>query len=234
MIDVLYIVGTGSLFNDAELKYSLRSLDKHGLNIDRVIISGHCPGFVDKSKVIHVECDDISTPAINHWWKTKQAFDITDAKKVVCMYDDIFFCKDVDLENYPYYRRNEELPENDRVSKWGHVQYIAGQWLKRHNYTAHHYGLHLPMIYEKDKFEKLNNVFQGFRAQGGVSVRSMYGNIYAPSAEAREDVKFFVDYWNLDEWLKDKECFSTAPENFIKAPKRWLDENFPNKSRWEK
>lgn len=233
MTDILYIVGTGSKFNNDELRYSLRTLDKHGRGADRLIISGECPDFIDKSKIIHVESKDISTPSVNHWWKVKEAFKNTDATRVLLMYDDVFFCKDVDCDNYPYYQRGE-LPEQDKIAKWGHIQYVARKWLEKNGYTTHHYGLHLPIIYEKDKFEKLNNVFQGFRAQGGVSVRSIYGNVYAPGAAYREDVKMFVDYWVMDEWLKDKECFSSSPVNFNKSILTWLRANFPDKSRWEK
>ena len=233
MIDALYIVGTGSKFNNKELLYSLRTLDKHGRNVGRVIISGECPAFVDKNKIVHVDSKDISTPSVNHWHKVKEAFKNTDATRVLLMYDDVFFCKDTDCENYPYYQRGE-LPAEDKIAKWGHIQYVARKWLERNGYTTHHYGLHLPIIYEKDKFEKLDKVFQGFRAQGGVSVRSIYGNVYAPGATYREDVKMFVDYWDMDEWLKDKECFSSSPVNFDKSILRWLQANFKDKSRWEK
>lgn len=232
-IDILYIVGTGSKFDNRELLYSLRSLDKFGKNVGRVIISGYCPDFIDKDKIVHVECEDIATPSVNHWWKVKQAFKVAESNKVLLMYDDIFFCKDVYCENYPYYFRGE-LPSEDKLSKWGHIQYLAKSWLSKRGLPTKHYGVHTPFIYEREKFEKLDKVFQGFKAQGGVSVRSLYGNVYVTGATQRDDIKIFVDYWDMDQWVKDKECFSTAPDNFDKAPEKWLRENFKEKSRWEK
>ena len=233
MIDVLYIVGTGSKFGNKELLYSLRSLDKYGKNIDRLIISGECPDFIDKDKIVYVKSEDISTPSVNHWHKVRCAFKETDSKKVLLMYDDIFFCKETDLENYPYYYRGD-LPEQDRIAKWGHIQYKARQWLEAHKYPTKHYGIHLPMIYERGKFMQLTSVFESMAKTGGVSVRSIYGNVYVTGATNRDDVKLFTDFCQFDVWLRDKECFSTAPENFGKGPLKWLTTEFPNKSRWEK
>ena len=58
MIDILYIVGTGSHWNNYELRYSLRTLEKYGKNIGRVFVSGANPGFLS-DKIIYINIPDI-------------------------------------------------------------------------------------------------------------------------------------------------------------------------------
>ena len=42
-MDVLYYIGAGSMRQNIELRLSLRSLEKHGKNIDRVFLVGNKP-----------------------------------------------------------------------------------------------------------------------------------------------------------------------------------------------
>ena len=49
-VDVLYVIGNGSVADNNELRYSLRCLDRHGKNVGRVIISGDIPDFVAETQ----------------------------------------------------------------------------------------------------------------------------------------------------------------------------------------
>ena len=57
-MDIVYIIGKGSKWNNQELKYSLRSIAKYGINIGKVFIVGYKPNFVS-DEVIYIPCDDI-------------------------------------------------------------------------------------------------------------------------------------------------------------------------------
>lgn len=56
-MDILYVVGRGSDWQNNELRYSLRSLAKFGKNVGRVFLVGYKPEFVS-DKVIHIPCED--------------------------------------------------------------------------------------------------------------------------------------------------------------------------------
>ena len=45
-MDILYIVGNFSKCDDWEFRFSLRSIDKYGLNIGRVFLCGYCPDWL--------------------------------------------------------------------------------------------------------------------------------------------------------------------------------------------
>ena len=111
MIDVFYVLGSGSKWQNNEIRYSLRTLEKYGHNVGQVYIVGQRPSFIS-DKIKYIRAADIGTPACNHWYKVKRFFIETGIKRACYMMDDIFFIKDVDLENYPYYC-HEELKKYD-------------------------------------------------------------------------------------------------------------------------
>jgi hypothetical protein len=57
-IDVVYTVGAGSHYGDAELRYSLRSVAQHFDNLGRVWIVGRLPDWVDESQVVYLYSED--------------------------------------------------------------------------------------------------------------------------------------------------------------------------------
>ena len=234
-IDVLYIVGNGSLFDNVELKYSLRSLDKFGRNVGRLFITGQCPAFIDRSKVEFMPELDIGCPAINHWWKVHQTFAKTSiGERALLMYDDIFFCKPVDCANYPW-RWRSILPFEKPDGIYRQSLYTAAVWLSAHGYNTLNYCLHQPCIYEQNKFLSMERDFAELKLSDcGMSVRSVYGNRFVQSAEKMDDLKIRCYVKNLPELLKDRDCFSIADNCYEGPVKQWLEQTFPEKSRWEK
>ena len=107
-MDILYLVGPHSTNGHKDLRYSLRSIDKYGKNIDRIFVCGHCPEFL--KNIIKIECiPDQNLP------KTKKIFlqllyavehtDIGinhDGEFLISM-DDHFYVKETDFNNYPFF-----------------------------------------------------------------------------------------------------------------------------------
>jgi len=235
-IDVLYIVGNGSLYRNEELRYSLRSLDKFGKNVGRVFIAGECPDFVDQTKITFLPELDIGCPVINHWWKVDQTFRKTDiGDRALLMYDDIFFCRPVDCANYPW-RWRGELPWDRQTGEYRRSLYNARTWLMSNNYPGLNYELHQPCIYEKDKFLSMAKDFEELKLSDvGMVPRSVYANRFVNGkAEYMKDLKIRAWVKDLDELIKDRDCFSIADNCFQGPVEDWLKKNLQEKSRWEK
>ena len=234
-INVLYIVGNGSLFNNEELRYSLRSLDKFGQNVGRVFITGECPDFVDKSKVTFLPEMDIGRPMINHWWKVDQTFRKTDiGEKALLMYDDIFFCKPVDLSKYPWCWRGD-LPEEKPEGEYRLCLFNAYRWLFERNLPTYNYECHIPCIYEKEKFLSMEKDYEELKLYDSpMAVRSVYANQFARPEKRIEDLKIRAYVDNLEKLIADRDCFSIASDCYEGPVEEWLKKTFPEKSRWEK
>lgn len=235
-IDILYIVGNGSLFDNAELRYSLRSLEKFGRNIGRVFITGECPAFIDREKVVFTPELDIGCPAINHWWKVDQTFRKTDiGDRALLMYDDIFFCKSVDLNKYPWRWRGLLPVDAPQNGEYRRSLLNAAFWLIRNGHPVVNYEMHQPCIYEKEKFLSMEKDFIDYKTSDvGMVPRSVYANRFSVSAKHMEDLKIRAWVDDLDSLLVGRDCFSIADNCFEGTVQTWLEKNFPTKSRWEK
>lgn len=233
-IDVLYILGTGSKYNNEELRYSLRSLEKFGQNVGRVFITGECPNFIDQNKVIFTPELDIGCPAINHWWKVYQTFEKHQelTGNVLLMYDDVFFAKEFDAANYPYFFRGD-LP-NYYFGNYQKSLVNAYLFLIEHKKGIKHYGNHCPFIYNRDLFLKLTRYFEDKKLdEVGMSVRSVYGNLFNVGGTHQDDLKIRSKVYALKELIGNRDCFSIADDCYEGPVKEWCEKNLPERSKWE-
>lgn len=218
-MDILYIT-KHSPNNDLELLYSLRSLKF--TSVDRVFISGFKPRFV--KNVIHIPCDDISYPAVNHWWKVTTAIKNSDiSENFLLMYDDIFFLKETPISEFPSYHRGVLGDFATGTQLYQENLSRTKKWLLERKLPILDYSLHLPIIYNRDNFLKLEPIFKD---KIPFAVRSLYGNMFVKDSPQRDDFKLR----RITDKIPDVECFSSSDEVF---PYRFLNEKFPNKGDFE-
>ena len=228
MIDILYIKGVKSPNEDKELLYSLRSLSKNVQDSGRVFVTGKCPSFV--KNVIHTPVDDIGCKMINHWWKVTQTILQTDiSDNFVLMYDDIFFTKETSLEDYPFYNRGNLGENSTGTPLYRKNLQEAWKWLYERGYTRLDFELHIPCIYNREKFLKLRKFYEPYIDKSiAPAVRSMYANINKVPTEYREDVKIRNKFDSIGGY----ECFSTADDTF-KYVLPMLEQQFPERCKYE-
>lgn len=227
MIDILYIKGVKSVNADEEIKYSLRSL-KYVKDKGRVFITGNRPDFVQN--IIHTPCDDIGCKMINHWWKVTQTILNTDiSDNFVLMYDDIFFIKNVELSNYPFYNMGKLSEHTTGTPQYRKNLDEARMWLSKNGYDTIDFELHIPCIYNREKFIKLREIYEKYIDKPvAPAPRSMYGNIFNESTEKRQDLKIR----NKSDTIGNVDCFSTSDEMF-KHVLPMLKELLPEKCEYE-
>ena len=88
-MDILYYIGGGSMHNNNELRYSLRSLQKHCRDLGKVWVVGNKPDFLQNVEYVWLEDKD-------GWWKnafskTMKAIESGISDKFLLMNDD-FIC----------------------------------------------------------------------------------------------------------------------------------------------
>ena len=236
MINCLYILGNGSQCWNLELKYSLRSLEKYCRDVGKVYIAGLCPDFIDKRKVKWLDIQDVASPRFNHWWKVSNAFKQTGVKEFLLMYDDIFFVKPTELSKYPYYYSGV-LKAVNRENNYHLAKEKSHQFLTSIGESVLDLENHCPIRYNKNDFEKMEDIFKGLKNDRiGLSVRSMYGNMFAPRNEMvkQSDLKIREPVEDLEDVIKGRDCFSISATNFYGGVFEWLKKELPNKSKWER
>lgn len=215
-MDVLYYVGSGSRHNNQELRYSLRSLDKHCKDVDRVFIVGNKPSFI-------VNCECIWVADGDKWYenafkKTRAAIDAGISEEFLLMNDDFYMMQDFEAKNYPFFHRGDMMKEPK--NEYQKIIVNTRRYLEGLGKPIKHYGVHCPIRIEAEKYKQLEPFYHK-----PMSARCLYGNLFCKGIK--------VDDCKGTEIKKSKtKCFSSADwvgrEIFDE-----LQKLFPNPSRWE-
>lgn len=213
-MDVLYYIGDGSSHHNLELRLSLRTLEKH-FNADKVWIVGNRPEFLQNVEYLWVE--DKGKWYQNAVTKTVAAIQAGISDKFLLMNDDFFLTKDID-ENYPYYHRgNISLePQNDYQKVISNTR----KYLEAIGKPYKHYGVHCPMVIDKNKYMSLSDLFGK-----PYSIRCLYGNMFCKGTLTKD---------NKGDTFKDSKqgCFSSKP--WAKDTLKEIEKIYSQKSKWER
>jgi len=211
-MDLVYILGTGSLSNNDEIRYSLRSIHKHMLDKGNVYVVGNRPDFLKDVTFIH-GVDNFVDRWKNAYYKTLQACNIEElSDEFLFMNDDFFATQNFTGEEVPFFA------------------------LKNSNGGAcgkHSFAVHYPIRFNKDMFKKMP---VSLEMKGHISPRTFYGNFYNAPPTFTEDciLRVFEREDDYEIVRKDKRFFSTDDLTFQNQIFRdWLQSIFPDPSPWE-
>ena len=226
-MEIVYILGNGSKFNNEEIRYSLRSLEKF-VNFNRVFIVGECPKFL--RNVIHIPFGDSKNPRVNHLEKINEIIEkVSDlSENFLLMYDDIFFIDKVDIENYPNYYKGEMQTYNGFDSFFKKSMSDTKDYLESKGASILNYSVHKPVIYNKTLWKSID-WSEVYKAPHGLSPRCIYGNMTCKNPVKCSDCKY---HYANEISSKDKcfSCYSNSFPNFKTFLNNILQEE---KSRFE-
>lgn len=216
-MDVLYYIGGGSRLNNDELRFSLRSLEKHCKDVDRVWIVGNKPAFLKNVEYLWVE--DKYKWYTNAFMKTKAAIDAGISDEFLLMNDDFFMLDDFTAKDYPYYHRGD-MPATP-INDYQKIIVNTRNFLASIDKPIKHYGVHCPIRIKGELYNKLENYF--FEPY---SPRCLYGNLFC-HGERVPDCK------NKDfQSGNPTKCFSSSDMSQRETINA-LAIMFPKPSKWE-
>ena len=149
-MDIVYILGTGSVWQNNEIRFSLRSVDKNISDVGKVFVVGERPAFL--KNIIHIPCRDPYTV----YWKNayaKTALVCKDPRlsdDFLFMNDDFFIFKPIKAEDYPYYY-NKNFPRENNLNH-AYFSAIRRAIAKRGVQPpgeVHNFAVHRPVRYNK-------------------------------------------------------------------------------------
>jgi hypothetical protein len=230
-MDLLYVVGKNSLWENNELKFSLRSAERH-LKFNKVFIIGYKPPYLNE-KAIHIFAPDNTGHKYTNV-AAKIKFLLGDERipeEFIFMNDDFFLLKDYDPVPYFF---------NKTIRDWiEHYPFNKGRYYKEIKKLGlafpegKYFELHFPIVYKKAKAKA---VIEKYKMELTLMLRSYYCNEYmgeiSPLEESR-DYKIYTD-------SKIAPVFESAP--FVSSTnqialsgefKSKLLLRFPKKSKYE-
>ena len=197
---------------------------------------GDNPKFLS-DEVIYIPFEEHNDRAFNILDKLLHIFrNKLTSPDIFFMMDDIFFCSQIDVPSYEYFWRGY-LPKSNRIRNYsGYNNSLDNtrNYLESKGLDIKHFGCHLPIIYNRDKFLEID-WSDMFSFSNGFSLRSVYGNYHKIKGFNRVDVKKYNLNGEADlrMQIKDIEAFSIADTCLNQGVEEYLQKEFPNKSRFE-
>lgn len=249
-VDILYVIGTGSVNDNNELRYSLRCLSRHAKNIGRVIVCGNVPQFVGGDATV-IRCDDVSVHG-KHWnmlHKIKHGIISANIEgEFLFSSDDHFLTRNCDMAKWPRFTKGEIYDEETYARTHGKP---CGKYqrsicatrglLERHGLPLQNIVWHGNMWLDAGC---LQDVLQ-------LAFSDVQGSVYgyepmllfnAFHLSKHPDTKLLpmprdVKARSYDEAInlaETRECFSTSDKAWANGKLlKWFKKNYPDKSEWE-
>jgi hypothetical protein len=239
MLDLVYALGTGSTWNDTELKYSLRSFEKFMPNMGNVYIVGQKPNWIKPKSVIHLLCEDrpgkenkeqniavkillaCNQPAIS--------------EKFVFANDDHFILQP--MHAIPYYK--EGTLEKKIIERVSHDNYFYSlcntrQVLIEARKRTNYFDIHTPIVYDKKEFISVMASYD-WTVNYGYVVKSLYCNTLGIKGVEIPDLKITerLKCGQIDRLVAGKKVFSIGDGAVNAEMGTFLQYLYPSKSKYE-
>ncbi len=244
-IDVVYVLGTGSKWDNNEIRFSLRSLEKNLKNMGRVFVVGECPAFLQN--VIHIPATDEFNPNVNADGNIIRK--VLAACKDERLSDDFLFINDdhlvltpVEADKVPpFHKGNMQKypPQYWKLNYWRTRLQRTMETLVQTELPTYHFDCHTPIVFNKHQFVEIMQAFN-YVDGVGLTMKSLYGNVVYAAKGVRVRLKnqkrtVFHNYTmqQLEERLSECDFMSFNDQGLSRSLKRWLFAKFPEPSAFE-
>lgn len=239
--DVMIPLGSGSRWNDNELRFTLRAIERNLKGVRNIIIVGQKPDWLKNVK--HIPAGDPlpSNADGNITLKTLKACESNDVTDdFLFMNDDHMITKPIHIEDIPdYYKQDfEEYQEGYWNNSLHRIRvYRTWQALKEAGCSTINFELHVPNMINKSKYIDAVNRFP-FDKGIGLCPKSLYGNL----AVRRGTMKKIKDptifrkktYQQISDQFESSTHVAYNDDGLNAALKYYLYKNYNEKSSFEK
>ena len=192
-VDVVYVLGTGSNWNNNEIRFSLRAIEKNLKNVGNIFIIGEKPEWIQN--VIHIyHPDEYGPKNADGNIITKVLAACNDER----LSDDFLFINDdhlvlqpvaaADVPSLHHGDMTHFAPDYWTLNYWRGRLKCTMQVLREHNYTTLHFDCHTPIVFNKHLFPEIMGRFN-YSEGVGYTMKSLYGNVMYPDGEFLTDQK---------------------------------------------
>lgn len=194
-IDILLPLGPGSVFNNIELKYAIRSIEYYATGWNRIYVVGTIPSWLEESERIkpvfkkeynHNKATRISRKVL---WSFEN---LPLTENIAFWNDDYFLINPIDVRTIPPYYRGI-LKRDPTRGGWYKTLNVTSEALLEAGLQNRHYDIHVPIILNRDKFCSLGDWWRRSRNVPGMGyvMKSIYGNNFCENESiSTKDCKF--------------------------------------------
>lgn len=227
MTSIVYPLGNGSRLNDAELRYSLRSVEKNLSGYGKVFIVGRKPTWIHNITYIEAK-DQFEVPDRNIMTKIMKACESPEVSETfLYMNDDHFLMHEFEIDKFPFFYSETIEAYLQRRGMDGYGQRVRNtyDYLSKNDLPTKYFDSHTPILIEKKRFKEIMNKVDWNKKYGFV-IKSLYANSLKIEGQLEKDHK------SESTPRKNDPVYSTTPKPKA-AVTRFLSEVFNKKSRYE-
>lgn len=216
-------------WNNNELRFALRSVEKHLKGFERLFIVGEKPDWL--INCVHIPMgDDWACRQRNIMEKIKRVCQENISDRFLFMNDDHFLLRPMFTESIVHWYHGTLKQALKLHEKPNYLKTIQNTITALEGIGANtlHYDIHVPIVYDKNDFPKLMDQFDWSIVPTYV-IKSLYANMYSHwDAEEMTDNKYMmVGKINLNH------KFLSVSDFVDRSTRRTICNLFPEKSRWE-
>lgn len=260
-IDVVIPLSAGSRHEDAELRYCLRSIERHLENVGRVWIVGHRPKWLRceearesresddwdsrdsrHSRVIHLPCGDSHrSKDVNIIRKLEAACKAGVSERFVFWSDDQILLRPLAFSQLGPYTWGD-VPPGPGSNRWRRRLAATGKWLRAQGRPALHCDTHVPVPMERSRLLDLaERTRDAWQSGDGLTVGTWYCNAPSPShpvtpspmGDRKATIEAVMPAEELRRRIAGRWFLGFNDAGFTPELRKLLDELFPEKSRFE-
>jgi len=236
MITFVYPLGHSSSWDNNEIKYSLRSLEKHCKFEFNVVVyySGNTDMKPDLKNVILKEIPRGEKNDYEDYYDvlTKLELVVKDpdvSDDFVWIYDDVILLKDIsDIKTISaMFKITSQIKEDFEKSSWGRSMNIALALSYRNGNFGFCYETHLPRLYEKGRLKGMFELFPFRKYKIPYTPATLYYNFFKVHPDIIiEKTKYRASFYGQNS-TKYKSYKSDSTSVIIEAAKNatWLNYN---------
>lgn len=234
LIDVVYVIGNGSLYSNFELRYSLRSLEKHCTGWRNIYVIGNKVEFL--RNVIFHKFIEGSVAGLNILSKIKYACELPQlSDDFLFINDDHFFFKNMDINEIPYYYDNQYMADIiKKRSKFDNYRCMIEDTARLFS-NFDYFDVHKPILFNKAKFLQMCHAYEFEKHMHGLLIKSVYCNHFKVNKLICEDLVIRKRHTTeeLNEMLIGESIFSITDDAVNSDLKNFFNNNYPIASQFE-
>lgn len=179
-MDVLIPLGHQSEWDNNEIKFCLRSIERNLIDLERIFIIGYFPDFLIKGeKLIHIPCDDPfkHNKDANLIRKVIRGINTDISENFIRISDDQLFLKPILSKDIkPLYECDLKNHNWDNLNRWRSRLKNTAEILENEGKSIFKFDSHIPVVYNKKKFIEIFDRYIWDIEGGGYTINTIYFN----------------------------------------------------------
>jgi hypothetical protein len=230
--DIIIPLNNRSTQKNKELRYCLRSIERHLHGVGNVFIIGYCPEWV--TNVIHVPFEEDPRNRFrdrNIMLKMLEACkDSRVSDDFLMVHDDHFLLADYEAGAFPYYHMG---PMNEGFGQYGETKQNTKSLLSFTD-SFNNYDCHCPIVFNKQLFMRSAALADWSKAHG-YCLKTLYCVMNGITGEYAEDIKIRMPYNKdmINKIIAGRKWFSIGDRCFEHGMWDVLNELYPKPSKYE-